>query len=61
MSDSGTQFASQQLCKLLTELSIKQIFSLVEHAQTNGQVEFANRVLLRGLKSRLEKGKGTRS
>ena len=27
--------------------------------QTNGQVESANRVLLRGLKRRLEKAKGT--
>jgi len=31
----------------------------VEHPQTNGQVELANMVLLRGLKRRLEKAKGT--
>jgi len=31
----------------------------VEHPQTNGQIEFANQVLLRGLKRRLEKAKGT--
>ena len=58
MSDNGTQFASQQLGKLCSELGIKQIFALVEHPQTNGQVESANRVLLRGLKRRLEKSKG---
>ena len=38
---------------------IKQVFASVEHPQTNGQVESANRVLLRGLKRRLDKAKGT--
>jgi len=37
----------------------KQVFASVEHPQKNGQVEFANRVLLRGLKRRLEKANGT--
>jgi len=32
---------------------------MVEHPQKNGQVESANRVLLRGLKRRLEKAKGS--
>jgi len=47
------------LGKLCTEVGIKQVFASVEHPQTNGQVESANRVLLRGLKRRLEKAKGT--
>jgi len=47
--DNGTQFASQQLGKLYTEVGIKQVFA---------SVESANRVLLRGLKRRLEKAKG---
>jgi len=59
VSDNGTQFASEQLCKLCSELEIKQIFASVEHPQTNGQVESTNRVLLRGLNRRLEKAKGT--
>ena len=59
VSDNGTQFASQQLGKLCTEVGIKQVFAFVEHPQTNGQVESANRILLRGLKWRLEKAKGT--
>ena len=42
-----------------TEVGIKQVFASVEHAQTNGQVESANRILLRGFKRRLEKAKGT--
>jgi len=59
VSNNGTQFASQQLGKLCTEVGIKQVFASVEHPQTNGQVESANRILLRGLKRRLEKAKGT--
>jgi len=59
VSDNGTQFASQQLGKFCTELRVKQVFASVEHPQTNGQVESANRVLLRGLKRRLDKAKGT--
>jgi len=37
------------------------VFASVEHPLTNDQVGFANRVLLRGLKRRLEKAKGTRA
>jgi len=59
VSDNGTQFASQQLSKLCIEVRIKQVFASVEHPKTNGQIGSANRVLLRGLKRRLEKAKGT--
>ena len=37
------------------------MFASVEHPQTNGQVKSANRVLLRGLKRRLEKAKRARA
>jgi len=56
--DNGAQFASLQMSKLCAEVGIKQVFASVEHPQTNGQVESANRILLRGLKRRLEKAKG---
>ena len=59
VSDNGTQFARQQLGKLCIELGVKQVFASVEHPQTNRQVKSANRVLLRGLKRRLDKAKGT--
>ena len=36
ISDNVTQFASQQLGKLCTEVGIKQVFASVEHPQTNG-------------------------
>jgi len=35
------------------------VFASVEHPQTNMQVKSANRVLLRGLKRRLDKAKRT--
>ena len=38
---------------------MKYLIVAVEHPQKNGQIELANRVLLRGLKRRLEKAKGT--
>jgi len=47
------------LKKLCGDVGIQQVFASVEHPQTNGQVESANRVLLRGLKRRLEKAKGS--
>ena len=59
VSDNGTQFSSQQLGKLFLDLRVKQVFASVEHPQKNGQVELANRILLRGLKRTLEKAKGT--
>jgi len=40
------------------ELGIKQVFAFIEHPQTNGQAESSNRVLLKGLRRRLEKAKG---
>nr|XP_025635711.1 uncharacterized protein LOC112729776 [Arachis hypogaea] len=39
-------------------LGIKQKFSSVEHPRTNGQVEVANKVILQGLKKRLDEKKG---
>ena len=59
VSDNGTQFASHLLEKLCEEVGIQHVFASVEHPQMNGQVESANRVLLRGLKRRLEKAKGS--
>jgi len=42
VSDNDTQFASQQLGKLCSEVGIKQVFASVEHPQTNGQVKSVN-------------------
>ena len=53
ISDNGTQFASSQVRDLCRKLGIKQQFSFVEHPQTNGQAEAANKVILRALKRRI--------
>ncbi|RDY11236.1 putative protein K02A2.6, partial [Mucuna pruriens] len=54
VSDNGTQFASSATAKFCQELHIRQSFTSVEHPQANGQAEAANRVILRGLRRRLE-------
>ncbi|MCI37649.1 gypsy retrotransposon integrase-like protein, partial [Trifolium medium] len=44
--------------EFLTKIGTTQHFASVEHPQTNGQAEAANRVILRGLKRRLDEAKG---
>ncbi|XP_025679029.1 uncharacterized protein [Arachis hypogaea] len=56
ISDNGTQFTDRKFTEFLTGL--KQKFSSVEHPQTNGQVESANKIILLGLKKRLDSKKG---
>ncbi|RDX98498.1 Tf2-6, partial [Mucuna pruriens] len=58
VSDNGTQFASSATAKFCQELHIRQSFTSVEHPQANGQAEAANKVILRGLRRRLEEAKG---
>jgi hypothetical protein len=40
---------------MLAGLHIKQYFASVEHPQSNGQAESANKVILNGLRKRFEK------
>ncbi|XP_072080951.1 uncharacterized protein [Arachis hypogaea] len=58
ISDIGTQFTDKKFTEFLAGLGIKKKFSSVEHPQTNGQVESANKVILLGLKKRLDNKKG---
>ncbi|XP_057723777.1 uncharacterized protein LOC130939705 [Arachis stenosperma] len=58
ISDNGTQFTDKKFREFLSGLGIKQTFSFVEHPQSNGQVEAANKVILKGLKKRLKGKKG---
>nr|XP_025681124.1 uncharacterized protein LOC112782770 [Arachis hypogaea] len=58
ISDNSTQFTDKKFMEFLNGLGIKQRFSSVEHPQTNGQVESANKVILSGLKKRLDNKKG---
>ncbi|GJS72975.1 reverse transcriptase domain-containing protein [Tanacetum coccineum] len=55
--DNGTQFVTDPFKKWAEKLKIQLISTLVYHPQGNGAVERANRSLLRGIKTRLEKGR----
>ena len=52
VTDNGTQFTDRKFRELLEGLHIKQHFSSVEHPQTNGQAEAANKIILQGLQKR---------
>ncbi|XP_025684690.1 uncharacterized protein [Arachis hypogaea] len=58
ISDNGRQFTDHKLATFLKNFNIKHHFSSVEHPQTNGQVESANRIILQGLKKKLGEAKG---
>nr|KYP54587.1 Retrovirus-related Pol polyprotein from transposon 17.6 [Cajanus cajan] len=50
VTDNGLQFTDQKLNKFLTGLGIQHKVTSVEHPQTNGQAESANKVILTELK-----------
>ncbi|RDX67749.1 Tf2-11, partial [Mucuna pruriens] len=58
VSDNGTQFASKVTTEFCEGLKIKQLFTSVEHPQSNDQAEVANKVILRGIRKHLEEAKG---
>jgi len=58
ITDNGCQFVDRKLELFLKELGIKHVTSSIEHPQTNGQAEAANKVILGQLKRRLGAAKG---
>nr|XP_025652340.1 uncharacterized protein K02A2.6-like [Arachis hypogaea] len=58
ISDNGTQFTDKKFREFLEGLHVSHRFSSVEHPQTNGQVESANKIIVKGLKKRLDEAKG---
>ncbi|GJV35195.1 reverse transcriptase domain-containing protein [Tanacetum coccineum] len=56
VTDNGTQFVNDPFKKWAEKLMIKLICTSVYHPQGNGAVERANKSLLRGIKTKLEKG-----
>ncbi|XP_050229324.1 uncharacterized protein LOC126678470 [Mercurialis annua] len=56
--DNGKQFDSAKFRKFCAEYQIDLRFTSVYHPQSNGQTEVANRILLAGLKRRLDECKG---
>ncbi|XP_020229889.1 uncharacterized protein LOC109810756 [Cajanus cajan] len=57
-TNNGKQFVDKNFEQFLKQLRIKHKVTSVEHPQTNGQVEAANKVILRELKKRLGSSKG---
>jgi len=58
VTDNGTQYADKNFRLMLEGLRVKQHFTSVEHPQSNGQAEAANKVILNRLKRRLDSAKG---
>ncbi|XP_057419037.1 uncharacterized protein LOC130713272 [Lotus japonicus] len=56
-TDNGTQFTSRSVKDFCAEMGIEMRFASVEHPQSNGQVESANKVILNGVKKRLGEAK----
>ncbi|XP_017411652.2 uncharacterized protein LOC108323671 [Vigna angularis] len=57
ITDNGRQFIERKLEDYLNSLGIKHVTSSVEHPQTNGQAEAANKAILTELKKRLGEAK----
>jgi len=58
VTDNGRQFTNRGLVDFYEGLNIRHVTSSVEHPQTNGQAEFANKVILNNLKKQLGVAKG---
>ncbi|XP_014496823.1 uncharacterized protein LOC106758406 [Vigna radiata var. radiata] len=58
ITDNGRQFIDRTLEDFLKGLGIKHVTSSVEHPQTNGQAEAANKAIISELKKRLGQAKG---
>lgn len=56
--DNGTQFSRSTIREFYVNLGNQRNFMLVEHPQTNGQVEAANKVILSDMKKKLDKDRG---
>src|ERR1044072_1887342 len=58
ISDNGQQFVNKYTTGFCEAMGIQNRFASVEHPQTNGQAESANKVVINGLKKRLGEAKG---
>ena len=58
ISKNGTQFDSKAFRRYCSELRIKNNYSTPAYPQGNRQAEATNKVILDGLKKRLDKAKG---
>uniref|UniRef100_A0A2N9HTD2 Integrase catalytic domain-containing protein n=1 Tax=Fagus sylvatica TaxID=28930 RepID=A0A2N9HTD2_FAGSY len=58
ISDNGTQFEGKLFKGFCSDLVIKNFFSSPTYPQANGLAEVSNKVILDGIKKRLEEAKG---
>ena len=58
ISDNGLQFDSKTFMKHYSDLRIKNRYSTPAYPQGNGQAETVNKVIVNGLKKRLDDAKG---
>ena len=53
ITDNGTNFTADEVKNWCANLGIKLYYTSVYHPQTNGQVEWANILIMSGIKPRL--------
>ena len=58
ISNNGLQFDSKAFRRYCGELGIKNRYSTQAYPQENGQTEVVNKVIVSGLKKRLDEAKG---
>ena len=58
ISDNGLQFDSKAFRRYCCELGITNRYSILAYPQGNGQAEATNKVIVNGLKKRLDDAKG---
>uniref|UniRef100_A0A2N9GSW4 Uncharacterized protein n=1 Tax=Fagus sylvatica TaxID=28930 RepID=A0A2N9GSW4_FAGSY len=58
ITDNATQFEGKLFKGFCSDLGIKNFFSSPAYPQANGQAEVSNKVILDGIKKRLEEAKG---
>ena len=56
--DNGTQFGSNEFRAFYDDFGIKKSFSLVDHPQTNSEVQAINKIMKFNLKTKLEEHNG---
>ena len=58
ISDNGLQFDSKAFREFSSDLGIKNRYSTLAYPQSNGQAKATNKVIVNGLKKRLDGAKG---
>ena len=54
ITDNGRQFVGVKFAEFCEDLNISYHFTSIAHPRANGEAEVTNRILLQGIKARLE-------